>query len=870
MHFPPYHGTRTNPLATKPGTSCAGLVFCAAIAAGCSASDGAPSPAPSGNRPTSNQPDARIGASSGADGASVTSATTGSAPSSPASPIDETPIDAPQPSGSSGAPQPADPSALGAQVGFADPDQLGDGATYVEIPAWQPPPFTGSGCDGERGVWGETLQKALWFLDVNRSGPGITHTLAQWRGDSHLEDGHILLEAGVPNGVDMSQEYIDTWRGVLDPKDDGELDMAGGFYDAGDFLKIGITSNYMAHTLAWMMWEFPEAFAQTGMKPEALRVLRWYADFALKNTYVENPGDPDPWKWNVVAYGHQVAGSSDHDCGWMPPELRRASTCPRMGHFATHESPLADVTAGAAAALALIGWHFRDVDPDYATRCLNHAIALYEFAKRYPGTTWPAEGLYQSEGSYDDLAWAAIWLHEVLPASGQPGATEQTNLYASHKESYLADLVTEGASWLEHFRGSGPKISCIEQGGNCWAESWTHIWNSLRSGVFVKLAEILPRYGNRFAALSRGMLDIARDDSLAWVVGPHTAGGFAKKVDVSWGSGRYNAAGQMVSLVFARRFPDDVVPDSGAYASLAGQRTSTVLAEWARGQSEYLLGDNPLGMSYMMGHTDDFASSAHHAATHASIYGLCQTPEASKHIAYGALVSGPNQGDDHSDDRCDYGANEITIDYNAALIGALAGNYAFWGQGQCPDPAFPPVEAPFQEFYTQARINDTWNCNQQVEVTLVNETAHPPRFDTTLKVRFFVDVSEYVENGMDASALDAKIIYDNYGEEPAISSPMQDCALDSATKYFEISYPYEFWGAQVWLKGPRTFIIELGMQDNPGCVFDEDNDFSSSQLTGEVALSPTVPAYSEGRLVWGMEPECNEPPKIAVPPPVIR
>lgn len=751
----------------------------------------------------------------------------------------------------------------------------------IERDFWEPPPFVGRGCEGDSGVWGEVVQKALWFLNVNRSGPGITRQYIQWRGDSHLQDANIRLEPGVPDGVNMSQQYIDEWRDLLDPDGNGEVDMAGGFYDAGDFLKIGITSNYMAHTLGWTMWTFPEAFEHTGLHPEALSILRWYADFVMKNTYVEDPDPNDPWSWNVVAYGHGVGGPQDHDCGWMPPELRRAEACPREGFFATHENPAADVAAGAAAALALVAWHFRSDDPEYATRAINHAIALYEFAKQHHGTTWNTGGLYQSESSYDDLAWAAIWLHEVLPRSGQPGANELTDYYASHRSGYLADVLDKSEEtghepWFNMFRnGAGPDVDICKQDsdGVCWEESWTHIWNSLRSGVFLKLAEILERQGGgEYSALRQAIKGIARRDSLMWVTGPHTEGGFAKKVDVSWGSGRYNSAGQLVALTYARTFPSDVIPDVGSFAedNLVGKNTAQVLSDWAKGQSEYLLGENPLGQSYMMGHTDDFAEAAHHAATHASIYGLCDDPLESKHIAYGALVSGPNAGDDHSDNRCDYGANEITIDYNAAFIGALAGNYAFHGSGQCPDPDFPPVEDPFDEFYTMARVNVENECNTQVEVTLVNETAHPPRFDPTVTYRYYVDVSELRANGVDPTELTAKVIYDNYGEEPAIVSDLRPCALNTSTFYFEFSYPYEFWGSQVWLTGPRVALVEVGVGGWADCPYDRTNDWSSSPLVEELQKSPTIPVYSEGTLVWGAEPECDEPPRVVVPPPVVR
>ncbi len=773
----------------------------------------------------------------------------------------------------SGSDAPYDPSDP-----FAGLDGVSGGVLDIEFqkvvrPFWTPPAFVGTGCDGATGMWGESVQAALWFFHVQKSGPGVTNTYVQWRGDSHLDDAHIKLISGDPNGVNMSQEYIEEWRSVLDPDGNGEVDMAGGFYDAGDFLKIGITQNFMAHTLGWSMWEFPEAYHLTGLHVEALGLLRWYADFAMKNTYIENPDEPDPWKWNVIAYGHQVGGTSDHDCGWMPPELRRAERCPRKGYFATHETPAADVTAGAAAALALTAWHHANVDPEYAVKALHHAIALYEFAKKYPSSKWDVDGLYVSEDGFDDLAWAAIWLYEVLPREGQANSDSRTAVYAAHRAQYIDDIVTPGVSWLENFRGgSGPKIACIEEGGSCWSESWTQVWNSLRSGVFVKLAEILARTGNVHGALAKGMKDIAREDSLSWVIGPRSAGGFAKKVDVSWGSARYNSGGQMVALAYARNFPTDVIPAKGPYdtAGISGKNTAEVLREWAKGQSEYLLGNNPLGQSYMMGYTDNYAEYAHHAATHASIYGMCDDPLESKHIAYGALVSGPNSGDEHSDDRCDYGSNEITIDYNAAFVAALAGNYAAQGRGQCPNPEFPPAEPPFDEFYTKGKVSMLGECSAQVEVNLINETAHPPRFDRSLSVRYYLDVSELLEKGIAPSTVRLNLMHQNYGEEPVIISDLLPCTLNTTTYYYELSFPYDFWGAQVWLKSPRVALIDVGVDDNGSCTFDGTDDFSLVPLTDTLEKSPSLPVYSDGELIWGAEPECHEPPRVVVPPPTIR
>ena len=41
-------------------------------------------------------------------------------------------------------------------------------------------------------------------------------------------------------------------------------------------------------------------------------------------------------------------------------------------------------------------------------------------------------------------------------------------------------------------------------------------------------------------------------------------------------------------------------------------------------------------------------------------------------ILYGALVGGPNQNDQYTDDRNDYIANEVACDYNAGWQGTLA------------------------------------------------------------------------------------------------------------------------------------------------------------------------------------------------------
>lgn len=47
---------------------------------------------------------------------------------------------------------------------------------------------------------------------------------------------------------------------------------------------------------------------------------------------------------------------------------------------------------------------------------LQEALSLYQFASTYQGyysKAIPTEGNYYSDSYYDDLAWAAAWIHKV-------------------------------------------------------------------------------------------------------------------------------------------------------------------------------------------------------------------------------------------------------------------------------------------------------------------------------------------------------------------------------------------------------------------------------------------------------------------------
>lgn len=703
-------------------------------------------------------------------------------------------------------------------------------------------------CAGQPGPWAEALQKTLWFFNVNKSGPGVYCTDVQWRGDAHVGDGHIRLDPDDPNGVNLPQAFIDQHRAVLDPDGDGTVDLAGGYHDAGDYIKFTLTTAYAASMIAWSLYEFPDSYLTTGLYDEALGQIRWAADYLMKATFLDDAG-------KLVAYAHQVSDVTDHGCFWMPPEVRRTDLCPRKAYFVWDERPGADVTAAAAATLALTGLvtyanRQTQADVDYAERCVAHAKALYEFAARHPESKAGDDGgLYNSNSTTDDLAWAAIWLYLVNP---------------SKHLSYLDQIVAGERPWLSFGAQSNLLIPAPTPGVwvPAWAESSPHSWDAVRGGVITKLAQIMTERGDPMAS---AWVDIAREMALGFARGVSTPDGFY--MYMSWGSARYNSAAQFTTLLFNRNFPDDpAVPE---------------LQTWAERQIDYILGDNDLGKSYVMGYTDSYALQPHHAAGHASIYGLPSTPAENRHIIWGALVNGPQGDGSHVDARDDYGSNEVTIDYNGALVAALAGHYAFRGAGECPQRDFPPLEQPIDEFYAMANLNsDLSSCRTQVNLRTMNESIHPPRYDETLTVRYWFDASELMAAGLDPlTTVTAQVVRDTgHSATPPDPTGMRGptaCDEEAGVYYFEFDYTgSRFWGLIPAIGAPRDLLLEYGVEHNPGCVWDPSNDWSIQFLeqgaTEDVVKTPYVTVYSSGDLIWGEEPPCmGEQKKVEPPPPIV-
>ena len=100
---------------------------------------------------------------------------------------------------------------------------------------------------------------------------------------------------------------------------------------------------------------------------------------------------------------------------------------------------------------------------------------------------------------------------------------------------------------------------------------------------------------------------------------------------------------------------------------------------------DYILGDNPLGMSYMVGYGARYPQRIHHrgsslpsvlahpahiACKAGSRYFL--SPNPNPNLLVGAVVGGPNSSDYFPDSRPYFQESEPTTYINAPLVGLLA------------------------------------------------------------------------------------------------------------------------------------------------------------------------------------------------------
>ena len=92
---------------------------------------------------------------------------------------------------------------------------------------------------------------------------------------------------------------------------------------------------------------------------------------------------------------------------------------------------------------------------------------------------------------------------------------------------------------------------------------------------------------------------------------------------------------------------------------------------FVKSQIDYILGDNPAGVNYVVGAEENSPRAVHHRGA-SGVDMPSNQPSFNIYTLYGALAGGPGPDDSYRDDRGNYEMNEVALDYNAGFTMDLA------------------------------------------------------------------------------------------------------------------------------------------------------------------------------------------------------
>jgi len=478
------------------------------------------------------------------------------------------------------------------------------------------------------GLFAPLALDALQFFYQQRAGTPI---LARWAGERWARPaGHASERAGCFQGTD---ERSTIWSGCP-----YRLDVAGGWYDAGDHGKYVVNAGISVWTLQNL---YETGFARRvfadgrARLPEAgngrddlLDEARWEMEWLLRmqvpaGTRLALPlGDQDPngrLRLTVVDAGgmahHKLA-----DRHWTT--LPTPPAADREERLLYPPSTAATLNLAATAAQAARLW--RALDPAFADRCLQAALAAWEAAGRHPRVL-AAQG-FTGSGGYgdrtldDERGWAAA------------------ELFATTRDARFRDALrtdpADAPGWADV--GTLGQITLAVAGG---------VPADLARGARARIVATADRF---LAEVPRSGYRI-----------PYAT------LDYGWGSNSVLLNRAML-LGLAARFTGDARFRAGVVDT-----------------ADYLLGRNPLGQSYISGYGTRPMANPHHRFWAPSLDPKLPPPPP------GVVSGGPNSTSMADpvaarmkgrcapqrcwvDDVNAYALNEVAINWNAPLVWVAA------------------------------------------------------------------------------------------------------------------------------------------------------------------------------------------------------
>jgi endoglucanase len=431
------------------------------------------------------------------------------------------------------------------------------------------------------------LNNAVLFFQAQRDGADVISSVLN-RQPSHLNDANAQVYEPPTYNAD------DILEGELTPVPSATVDVSGGWFDAGDYIKFVQTSSFAEALLLITQRDtanLPEGFAAE---------IRFGMDWLDKM-----------WDSETRTLYYQVGlgqGNdetfADHDL-WRLPEVddtlegknaRYLRKRPAFRAAPPGQLISPNLAGRMAATFALCYQVYHESDPAYADTCLQNAKTIFSSAETKNVTdllSVSPHGFYPESEWRDDLELGAVELYKAALLAGD----ERANDYLAQAAHWAKAYVDSDTTGYEMF--TGYDVSALAH-----AELYPLVID--KSGLEIQPDELLD---DMQAQLDNALASI-QDDPLqlgipmGWDASSHAFG---------------------IAVI------------AGLYDDLAGVDTYRT---FELQQLNWALGENAWNESFVIGAGTHFPRCPHHIIANQSGALDGTTP-----ILLGAVVNGPNDAE---------------------------------------------------------------------------------------------------------------------------------------------------------------------------------------------------------------------------------
>jgi endoglucanase len=312
-----------------------------------------------------------------------------------------------------------------------------DGSMQVRSPVFR--------IDTAARIYATAMASSLSFYQNERDGPGFILSALR-SAPGHLNDASAMTYL-IPD-VNSNGNF----KGDLTPLG-VTIDAAGGWWDAGDYLKFTETTSYVVAMMETDVRDFPNQLgpgsAGANYRAEAAFGLNWLEHMwndSAKTLYLQV---------GIGAGNNHIV--SDHDIWRLPqaddtyrgtnPQDRYIRNRPvfRAGAPGSLISP--NLAGRLAADFALCYQLDRVSQPARAATCLTSAEDIFALADTHPGRLQTAipYGFYPEKEWRDDLEWGATELYDALSAGPVPaGVPRRDATYYLRQAAHWARAYING------------------------------------------------------------------------------------------------------------------------------------------------------------------------------------------------------------------------------------------------------------------------------------------------------------------------------------------------------------------------------------------------------------------------------------------